>query len=96
MDDDAVHTCQPHSGIRVNVITDEIHFHKNHSLEISQDHEGNDQSVKAYTFCKSYEDQRFTKYAGIFTDSTNAALAALATAIPPPIQESPVTSAAAR
>ena len=34
-------------------------------LQVSEDHEGDDQSVKADTFCKSYEDKGFTKNSGV-------------------------------
>ena len=62
MDNDALHTCQTHAGVGVDVIADKIHFHRNRLLaEFTKDHKGNDQSVKCDTFCHSYEDNGFTE-----------------------------------
>ena len=37
-------------------------------LQVTQNHEGDDQSVEADTFCQTYEDEGFTEYAGVFAD----------------------------
>ena len=35
MDNNALHTCQTHSGVGIDVIADKIHFHRNRLLDQS-------------------------------------------------------------
>ncbi len=64
MHDHTLYPGKPHPRQGINIITDQKYLH-NRSLQLAEDHEGNDQTVQADTLCQSYKDQGLAKDGGV-------------------------------
>ena len=78
VNDAAFNSGQTHAHKGIYIVTDQIYFHIEYafpdvvstSLQLTKNHEGNDQTIQADTLCQTYEDQGLTKNRRIFTDCT--------------------------